>query len=362
MNNEIAAIYSDDMVPVPERSNPFAQQGVMMTGMTANAAIEAARVVGEVKAMISSAKEFPRDPLRSYDNIMKSCQRRGLAERATYEYARGGTNITGPSIRLAEVIANEWGNIIYGFKELESSPGRTLAQAFAWNLETNVRVSRDVTIPHERHTKKGSIRLTDPRDIYELVANQMQRRVRACILEVVPGDVVEDAVAECLRTLKASADTSAENVASMLKAFQEFGVSRAMIEKFIQRKIEAITAGNVVRLKSIYGSLRDGMATPADFFEMEEPSPAPKKLVDAIPKKKKTPAIEQRREDAPPTNINLFDEFMKKIQNVSDPLAIDEIRSEIDYLQGQMTEDDLQTLDAAVREKEALFSTERKQK
>lgn len=306
MNNEIAAIYSDDMVPVPERSNPFAQQGVMMTGMTANAAIEAARVVGEVKAMISSAKEFPRDPLRSYDNIMKSCQRRGLAERATYEYARGGTNITGPSIRLAEVIANEWGNIIYGFKELESSPGRTLAQAFAWNLETNVRVSRDVTIPHERHTKKGSIRLTDPRDIYELVANQMQRRVRACILEVIPGDVVEDAVARCKETLLAKADTSPEGVQKLLMAFWEYGVKKEAIEIFIQRKIEAITPGNVVRLRAIYQSLRDGVAKATDFFEVSEKEEIGSKKIASAKKQLMKAEESEQKED------NVFEVMAEK--------------------------------------------------
>lgn len=269
MNTEITTSANNPFLSVSENA------GSLEMNHSANVAVEGQRAMAEIQAAVFMAKQFPRDAVRAYDNIMRACERPGLAATAMYEYARGGSPIQGPSIRLAEAIANEWGNVQYGFIELESTPYRTVAQAFAWNLESNLKVIRNVTIPHERHTKKGKVRLTDPRDIYELVANQMQRRVRACILEVIPGDVVEDAIAKCKATLLAKADTSPEGVLKLTQVFMEFGVSRTMIEKFIQRKIEAITPGNVVRLRSIYQSLRDGVASVTDFFELEEPEEAP---------------------------------------------------------------------------------------
>jgi hypothetical protein len=51
---------------------------------------------------------------------------------------------------------------------------------------------------------KGGYQLKDERDIYELMANQSQRRVRAAILEIIPGDIIEDAVSECEKTMKAN--------------------------------------------------------------------------------------------------------------------------------------------------------------
>ena len=42
--------------------------------------------------------------------------------------------------------------------------------------------------------------ITDDRDIYELEANMSARRIRACILQMIPGDVTDAAVAACRKT------------------------------------------------------------------------------------------------------------------------------------------------------------------
>ena len=292
-------------------ANPFLATAEKSGGLDtmnhgANVTVEAQRAMAEIQAAVFMAKQFPRDTVRAYDNIMKACERPGLAAASMYEYARGGCVIQGPSIRLAEAIANEWGNVQYGFVELESTPYRTVAQAFAWNLESNLKVIRNVTITHERHTKKGKVRLTDPRDIYELVANQMQRRVRACILEVIPGDVVEDAVARCKETLLAKADTSPEGVQKLLMAFWEYGVKKEAIEIFIQRKIEAITPGNVVRLRAIYQSLRDGVAKATDFFEVSEKEEIGSKKIASAKKQLMKAEESEQKED------NVFEVMAEK--------------------------------------------------
>ena len=118
-----------------------------------------------------------------------------------YEYPRGGTKVTGPSIRLAEAMAQNWGNLDYGLIELDQKAGESQVMAYAWDLETNTRQTIVFSVPHIRATKKGNVPLTDPRDIYEMVANQGARRMRSCILRVIPGDVVESAVAQCNKTL-----------------------------------------------------------------------------------------------------------------------------------------------------------------
>jgi hypothetical protein len=54
----------------------------------------------------------------------------------------------------------------------------------------------------------------------------------------------------------------------MVEAFAPFGVTKDHIETLIQRRLDAITAAQVVRLKRIYASLRDEMSVPAEWFEM----------------------------------------------------------------------------------------------
>jgi hypothetical protein len=126
------------------------------------------------------------------------------------------------------------------------------------------------TVPHIRQTKQGRTTLTDPRDVYELVANQGARRLRACILAVIPGDVVEDAVVQCEETMRAEADLSPAGLKKILDAFAQYGITKAQIEKRIQREFSAIQPAQVVGLKKVYASLRDGMSAPLDHFDPSE--------------------------------------------------------------------------------------------
>jgi len=233
------------------------------------------REIAEVQAAMAIAKRFPRSHLQAIDRITIVCQRPALAEGALYTYARGGTDITGPSIRLAEAIAQQWGNLQFGIRELEQRIGESTVEAYAWDLETNVRENKIFQVKHTRHTKGGSYLLKDPRDIYEMVANQGARRLRACILGIIPGDVVEAAVNQCEATLKAQADTTPDALQKMVAVFGTIGVTQEMLEVRIQRKLESIAPAQVISLRKIYNSIKDGMSKPADWFEAP-PAPEPK--------------------------------------------------------------------------------------
>ena len=245
--------------------NPFQQ--TQQIESNAIAKTDQHRAIAEVQASMMIARANPRDQVMAMDRILNACTRPSLAEGAVYQYARGGQDVTGPSIRLAETIAQNWGNIQFGIRELEQRNGESTVQAYAWDVETNTRREVTFQVPHARHTKQGKKVLTDPRDIYEMVANQGSRRLRACILAVIPGDVVESAVTQCETTLHAKADTSPEAIKKMIDAFAKFGVSKEQIEARIQRRLDAIQPAQIVAIKKIYASLRDGMSKPDEWFE-----------------------------------------------------------------------------------------------
>lgn len=232
------------------------------------------RQTQEVQAAMVIAKRFPRNETQSYNRIMRACQRKKLAETAMYEYPRGGTKVTGPSIRLAEAMAQNWGNIDFGIVELEQKAGESQVMAYAWDLETNTRQTKIFSVPHIRSTKKGNIPLTDPRDIYELVANQGARRLRACILGVIPGDVVDAALEECNKTLtRNTKEPLIDLIRDMAHIFEkDFSVPIEAIEKFIGCKSEAFTMNDLVRLKKVHRSLSDGMAKREDYFDLALPA------------------------------------------------------------------------------------------
>ena len=101
------------------------------------------RQMQEVQGQIVMAKKFPRNEVQSFNRIVQACQRRSLAEKAEYEYPRGGQKVTGPSIRLAEVAAQNWGNIDFGIIELEQRNGESQVMAYAWDLEIGRASCRD---------------------------------------------------------------------------------------------------------------------------------------------------------------------------------------------------------------------------
>ena len=140
------------------------------TGSTPNAMIstEQSRKAAEVQAAMAVAKRFPRDQNIAFRNIMESCKRKTLAEKATYAYPRGGGMVIGPSIRLAEVLAQNWGNMDFGLLELDRSGGESSVMAYCWDMETNVKRTTVFQVRHIRDTKQGPKKLTDERDIYEL--------------------------------------------------------------------------------------------------------------------------------------------------------------------------------------------------
>lgn len=248
---------SNPFLPVPQSDNALART-------------DQQRAITEVQAALVVARSAPRDQRLAWDRIMTACQRPGLAEAALYSYARGGTDISGPSIRLAEAIAQAWGNLQFGLRELEQSVGNSTVQAYAWDVETNIRREVTFQVKHERHTKAGKTRLTDPRDIYETIANQGARRLRSCILAVIPGDLVDAAVTQCDQTMRTKADVTPEGVARMVEAFAAHGVTRSQIELRIQRRIEAIQPAQMVALRKVYLSLQDGMSKPEDWFTLEQ--------------------------------------------------------------------------------------------
>lgn len=228
------------------------------------------RQAQEVQAAMVIAKKFPRDEVESFNRIMTSCQRKSLAENAMYEYPRGGTKVTGPSIRLAESMAQNWGNLDFGIIELEQKNGESQVMAYAWDLETNTRQTKIFNVPHIRSTKKGNVPLTDPRDIYEMVANQGARRLRSCILGVIPGDVIDSAITQCHKTLaEGNTEPLIDRVRKGIKLFEEkFSVTQQMLEKFIGCKCEAFSENDMIRLNNVYRSLKDGMAKREDYFEI----------------------------------------------------------------------------------------------
>lgn len=265
------------------------------------------RQAQEVQGQIVMAKKFPRDVIAARNRILTACQRTKLAEKAEYEYKRGDSKVTGPSIRLAEAMAQNWGNMDFGFIELEQRNGESKVMAYAWDLETNTRQTKIFAVPHIRETKKGNYPLTSSRDIYELVANQAARRVRACILGIIPGDIVEEAVEQCHKTLLDGEDKPLiDLVQGVVRTFEnEYAVPQESLEKYIGCKAEAFSMNDLIRLKKVYNSIKDGMASREEVFELPGSENEDSDIQDAFAEKEQSEKISSKKESDGQQELNL---------------------------------------------------------
>ncbi len=233
--------------------------------------VEKIRAMQEVQALVLVAQKCPRDEVKATRKIMESAKRLSLAENAIYAYPRGNQVVKGASIRTAETIAKYWGNLSFGIKELSQDNSNKIStvMAFAWDLETNTRQEKVFQVTHQRYTKDyGNKTLTDPRDIYEKVANDGARRLRACILGLIPADVVEDFIKECEKTMAGDNKTPIKDrIIAMVKAFEEFAVTQEMIEKRLGCRSADFMEKHLVDLRAIYKTIKDKMQPVEAFFD-----------------------------------------------------------------------------------------------
>lgn len=168
-------------------------------------AVEQSRAVAEVQAAIFAAYQLPRNEQTARAKMLDSCKVKALADRAFYRVPRGGQHATGASVHLARELARCWRNTHYGVNEMvrDDGYGQSELQAWAWDLESNIRVSATFIVPHKRDRKKGEDpqKLSQMADIYENNANNGARRVRECIFAVLPPWFVEEAKEAATKTL-----------------------------------------------------------------------------------------------------------------------------------------------------------------
>jgi hypothetical protein len=234
-------------------------------------AIEASRAIAEAQGKLVIAKRFPRDEVQAYAKAMEACQRPTMAEKAFYSFPRGGQTVEGPTIRFAEELARCWGNIDYGIKELSQDEGKSEMQAYAWDLETNAQSVQNFTNPHQREQGKKMVTLTSQRDIYENNANMATRRLRSRILAILPSWFVEDAIAECKKTIAGKNDLPlSDRVKKMVVQFAKFGVSQEQIERRLKRKVDTMNADDFVEYLGIFNAIKNGESKVADWFEAEK--------------------------------------------------------------------------------------------
>ena len=251
--------------------NPFGNETVgteVVKKETSLMDVQSQKAIAEIQSQMVIAQRFPRDEKLCCDKIINAFGRPSLCERALYSYSRGGTDVTGLSIRGAEALALGWKNVSYGVTELQRKRDESVCEAYAIDLESNVKIAKKFIVKHYRETRKGNYKIESDRDLTELISNIGARKVRGCLLALLPADVQDMAISTIHETLKNNVDLSKEKIKNMVEAFKVYGVTKEQLEARIQRRLDSVTAQQVIQLSKIYNSIRDGLSSSSDWFEM----------------------------------------------------------------------------------------------
>ena len=246
------------------------------------------------------ASKQPRDEEKVLQSIIQSCRRPSFAAIAIWEKKIGGKMEKGPSVRLAEVIAQKWSNFEIGYQIIPeaSNDKQTTVKVFAWDLETNYCIAPEITIQH-KHPGKDKPYLTAVDDVYKVVAAAISKKQRDCIFKVVPRDIVDLAYEECQKTLADVKDLG-PTIERLKFTFSDVGVTVEHLENYIGKKIKDFTGQDVSELRAVFSCFKNGEMHPDEiknFKQREEEAPAEKK---AAPKGKQKDAPAQAAPPATP--------------------------------------------------------------
>lgn len=214
-----------------------------------------------IDIQVSTARAFPRDIKRALDNaIFTATMDVETAESCTYAVPRGGKTITGPSVHLARIVVQSWGNFRAETKVIEEGAKHVTSEAVAWDLETNVAVK--VTVKRSIMQDKGTKRMNE--DMITVTGNAANSiALRNAVFNVVP-KAITSKVHEASQ-VKVLGDEKAfkKKITDVMAGYKKvYGKEADEVLKLVGKKsIDDLTKGDVLVLIGVAQSLKDGDVT-----------------------------------------------------------------------------------------------------
>lgn len=267
--------------------------GEIVSGLPAgyeagNQSLAVALARAEVDQQIATARALPRSIDRAVKNVLTlATLDEESAEECVYALPRGGKPIKGPSIRLAEIIASQYGNCRVGARVVHVDRVEKFVEAegvfhdLESNTATTARVRRRISDKNGRLLNEDMIVVTGN------AACAIAKR--NAILGAVPKAVWRKAYDAVEKVIAGDVKTLAERRTTAMKAFAAFGVKPEQI--FAQlgvAGIDDITLEHMTTLIGMHSALKSGEETVESMFGKPtdaagaKPAERPKELAKAL--------------------------------------------------------------------------------
>lgn len=219
---------------------------------------------GTVDVQVATARQYPRS-ITSF--IQRATEMATLtpdiAASCVYALPRDGKTIEGPSARLAEIVANAWGNLRIQAGATENDDRYITARGEAWDVEANTAIAFEV---RRRITNRRGDTFND--DMISVTGNAAASiALRNAVFKAVPSSFWRPIYLQCRKVVAGDVRTFGSRRDEMMKAFAVMGVTEPMLCGALALKGKAdITLEHMTTLVGIFNSLKDGETTIEEAF------------------------------------------------------------------------------------------------
>ncbi len=257
------------------------------------------------------------------------------AESCYYSVPRAGKQITGESVRLAEMALYCFRNVRVDARVLDIGATHVTAQATFMDLERNIGIRIE---KKRRITDKHGNRYNE--DLITLTANAaISFAKRDAIFNGIPKSAIKSVEKDIKAVAMGSADTLPQRRDKAVAYFESLGVTKKQITTMFERKrIEDLTLEDVYYLKGYAQSIKDGEGHIDTIFGKPSTAKPAKAKTDAAkldgatkgkPAPKADPKPKPKVEEKPAEDAPLTDAEKKEIekQEMADAVAAKEAES-----------------------------------
>lgn len=222
----------------------------------------------EVDMQIATAKQYPRDLPTVLNKIATlATMDKDTAEDCFYRLRRNGADgpnvIEGLSVRMAEIIADSWGNLRIQTRIIGNDGKTITAQGICHDLESNVAVS--VEVKRKITDKFGK---TFSEDMQVVTGNAASAiAFRNAVLKVVPKAVTKRIISDIKQVALGQSidlETARKNV---IEYYENIGVKEEMLYGYLGiRKREEIDKEMLFELRAVANAIKEGTTSIEDLF------------------------------------------------------------------------------------------------
>lgn len=227
-----------------------------------------------VDISIATAHRFPRPDLSVIKRkiISFATLDEETAEGCFYVLARGGKEIKGPSVRLAEMAMACYGNLNAGAREVANDGKTITVQAVCHDLENNVRVCIEV-----KRKITGKDGKTFNEDMQVTTGNAARSiALRNAVFKVIPMALIRPAYDAARATAIGDVKTLASRRDKAIETFGKMGVTKERILACVAKaSIEDIDLSALEILIGLHTAIKDGDTSVDEAF----PAPLAKKPI-----------------------------------------------------------------------------------